>query len=193
MPVEDYVPAFDGAAAVEVKIFRDVHEVIAVAHEFGYVLSEHRVQSTGGPIRLRFIRDDGEVAQRRAAWARYHYRVNGSWWATALPPGVPPGAISPQEAGKHRLKLFLLTRHSLPAVRLRAVLLMMGLVVISVWLFFVSWVLIPLCLGVGVLYLVNNPVGPGRRAELEARYRGALARFEAQRVFWSYDGRGESG
>ncbi|GAA3861502.1 hypothetical protein [Streptomyces sedi] len=190
MPHEDHVPTFDGTERVEVRTLRDVPGVIAVAHELGYALTTHRVQGTGGPILLRFVRDDGEPARARAAWARYHYGVNGAWWATAWPPHAPPGSLAPREAAKYRLKLFLLTRYPLRQVRARVAALSAALVAVAVWLLFVAWVLIPFCVALAALYVVANPVSAGRRATREAEYRTVLSRFEAQRVYWSHEGAG---
>ncbi|UED86400.1 hypothetical protein [Streptomyces profundus] len=191
MADKDYVPCFDGAERVEVALYSHAHLAIAIAHEMGYNLTGYGSSWGRGPTELTFTRDDSEVARRRAASARYHYGVNGAWWAAALPPNAHPGALSPQEAGKARLKLFLLTRRSLRATRLRLAIAEVLVMAVTGYFLVAAWPLALLTGGFGVALLVATPLTQRRRGAAEVRHRTEMERFEAQRVFWSYEERGE--
>ncbi|MDT0269160.1 hypothetical protein RM844_23005 [Streptomyces sp. DSM 44915] len=193
MANKDYVPYFNGADSVEVALYSHAHLAVAIGHEMGYRLTAHGSSWGRGPTELKFDRDDSEAARVRAAWAGYHYGVNGAWWATALPPGAPPGALSPQEAGKHRLKLFLVTRSSLRTARLRLAMAESLVLAVTVFFAFTAWPLALATGAFGVLLLVATPLTKARRDATAAGHRDVLARFEAQRVFWSYEGKGDGG
>ncbi|GAA3866203.1 hypothetical protein [Streptomyces sedi] len=187
MANKDYVPDFNGAERVEVALYSHADLAVAMGYEMGYDLTGYGASLGHGPTQLQFTRDDSEESRRRAAWTRYHYGVNGAWWATAVPPSAPPGAISPQEAGKHRLKLFLITRHSLMSARLRFALAESLVLAMTVFFAVAFWPIALLTVAFAFLLLAAAPLTQRGRDAAEARHLSVIEQYEAQRIFWSYE------
>ncbi|WP_062205155.1 hypothetical protein [Streptomyces sp. NBRC 109706] len=176
---------FDGSPEVKVVTQSRILPVLAIAHEFGYVLTSHQF-STTGITKFMFTRDDSELARRRAAWARYHYEINGAWWATAAPRPTDP--ISPIQAGGARLSLYQIERTPAPryvrkVAAFTAVAVVAGVVFLANDAMGYAVFCLLAALGSGALLLW----GPGLRARKEVEYRQTLETFDRQRLFWSYD------
>ncbi|WP_062205158.1 hypothetical protein [Streptomyces sp. NBRC 109706] len=176
---------FDGSPEVKVVTQTRMRPVLAIAHEFGYVMTSCRFR-TSGVASFMFARDDSELARRRAAWARYHYEINGAWWATAAPRPTDP--ISPIAAGEARLGLYTYEKWPLRRYMRMVAAFTVVAVVAGVW--FLSSDALPAAvfcllsaLGSGALLIW----GPGIRAKKEVEYRQTLDAFDRQRLFWSYD------
>ncbi|GAA3866303.1 hypothetical protein [Streptomyces sedi] len=182
------VALFDGSPEVEVVTQGRVIPVMAIAHELGYVLTAHRIRPQTGISAFTFVRDDGESARRRAAWTRYHYGINGAWWATATP-GPSPHAISPMRAAEARFGLYLYQQRPIGRYLRAAGALVAVAAAAGVWFLLTAWPGAVVCLGIALLGGATMLWGPRWRARREAEFRRTLEEFERQRVFWSYDGR----
>ncbi|UED86587.1 hypothetical protein [Streptomyces profundus] len=191
MKDQQIIAHFDGSSEVKVVTQTRVRPVLAIAHEFGYVMTSCRFRTTG-VASFTFVRDDGELARRRAAWARYHYDINGAWWATAAP--RPTDQVSPIAAGEARLGLF--TYKKWPVQRYLRRLAAFTAVAALAGIWFLSTDAVEyavLCLLAALGAGATMIWGPGHRARKEVEYRQTLEAFDRQRVFWSYDDGGGGG
>ncbi|RMI36848.1 hypothetical protein [Streptomyces triticirhizae] len=187
------IALFEGSPPeVEVVIRTRATNLLAIAHEFGYVISAHRIYPQTGILRFVFARDDSEMARRRAAWAHYHYRINGAWWATSNP-GPSLTAISPMQAGEARYGLYLQEQRPHSWYQWRAAGVAGAAAVLGIVQLFSSPLGAIICLAIALFFVSFMIWGPRWRARKEAEYRRTLEDFERQRVFWSYDQQGGGG
>ncbi|MDT0267701.1 hypothetical protein RM844_15550 [Streptomyces sp. DSM 44915] len=108
---EEIIRAFDGRDQVSVTVTFRPERVVAIAHEFGYTLTDYSVPLRPTRFTARFTRDDSEPARHRATWAAHHHRTTGTWWAACWPTPPPPHGISPDDAARHRIAVHL-ERHT---------------------------------------------------------------------------------
>ncbi|KAB8166368.1 hypothetical protein FH609_023720 [Streptomyces sp. 3MP-14] len=191
MKDQEFIAHFDGSPEVTVWARLRIGPLMAIAHEFGYELASYRPGLRGAPSSFTFTRDDSELARRRAAWAHYHYRINGAWWATTTP-GPSLTAISPMRAGEARFGLFLYELWPPRRYLVRIAAVAGAASVLGVVLLFVAWPGALACLAVVLLCVGLLIWGPGWRARKEAEYRRTLEDFERQRVYWSYQQHGDA-
>ncbi|KAB8168843.1 hypothetical protein FH609_006980 [Streptomyces sp. 3MP-14] len=180
---DEVIRRLGGQERVSFTLSEDPSRVAAIAHEYGYVLTEYHMSAKPIRIRMNFVRDGREEARLRAAWADYHYRTNGAWWAACwpTPTGIPPRKAAAYRIAVHQQREAPLTQ-PLTAYGILLTLAVAGAVPLAG----VSTPLAALLL-VGVAGLGGWGVAWAHRRAKNAlpRHLAKLEQFERQRVYAS--------
>ncbi|SOD62677.1 hypothetical protein SAMN06297387_10750 [Streptomyces zhaozhouensis] len=180
----EIIASFGGQGEVSLTVVHHPARVVAIAHEYGYVLDDYAMTVRPTRFRMRFVRDDSEDARRRAAWADHHYRASGAWWASCWPTPPPPAGVSPEDAAAYRIAVHEQRhhpwRHPLLAFGLLLFLALVG-----------AWALADVSMPLAVLLPVAVAglggwlvVWSGRKARAAlSTHAATLERFERQRVY----------
>jgi hypothetical protein len=158
----------------------EIHTVIEIGHEFGYMLSEAFPGHTA--VRLVFRRDDREAARARARWSVGYYRAHGTWARPRpiLPlPGHMGPRITPMEAAKAQFTLAF-QRNKVWAIRIA--------VIVAVFLGVISWgvrehtVVLIFLIVVGVPLVGSAALGPYLTEKEQRKSRRTIEIYELQQA-----------
>ncbi|WP_062204480.1 hypothetical protein [Streptomyces sp. NBRC 109706] len=132
MKDHEIIQSFAGQEHVSLTVDHAPARVVAIAHEYGYALDDYLMTVRPTRFRMSFVRDNSEEARRRAAWADYHHRTSGAWWASCWPTPPPASGISPDDAAAYRIAVHQQRHHPWRQLLL-AFGVLMSLTLIGAW------------------------------------------------------------